>query len=63
MTVARVATPREYVGLAADDMPTTDPDDGLAVPAGSRFIEVDTGLVYVFDGVETWGQLIYPTSL
>ncbi len=62
MTVLRIATPRGYVGVAADTPPTTDPDDGQAVPAGSTFFERDTGLQFIYDG-SAWGQIIFPTTL
>lgn len=45
----------KYVGVAADTKPTT------GVPAGSTFIERDTGKTFIFDGT-AWGQIIYPTT-
>lgn len=56
MTVTRIATPHAYVGVAADDKPTS------AVPEGSTFVERDTGLTFIWDGT-AWGQVIYPTAL
>jgi len=56
MTVTRITTPHHYVGVAADEKPTT------GVPPGSRFFERDTGLQYIWDGSE-WGLLIFPTAL
>lgn len=55
MAVTRISTPHHYVGLAGDTKPTAD------VPAGSRFIERDTGLEFIWDGA-AWGQIIYPTA-
>lgn len=57
MAVVRITTPHHYVGVAADAKPAED------VPAGSRFFEIDTGLEYVFDGTDTWGQRVFPTDL
>jgi hypothetical protein len=45
----------QYVGVAADAKPTA------GVPAGSTFIERDTGHTFIYDGT-AWGQLLYPTS-
>ena len=61
MTVKRISTPREYVGLEADDQPTTDPDDSQAVPPGSLFFERDTGKQFMLDGT-TWGQILFPPA-
>jgi hypothetical protein len=47
MTVALVTRVQRFTGLAADTKPTA------GVPAGSTFLEVDTGRTYVFDG-GTW---------
>ncbi len=56
MAVSRISTPHHYVGLAGDAKPT------VGVPPGSRFIERDTGLQFIFDGT-AWGQLVFPTAL
>lgn len=55
MTVTRISTPHEYVGVAADTKPTT------GVPAGSKFYERDTGHVFIWDGT-AWGQIFYPEA-
>lgn len=55
MAVTRISTPHEYVGLAADTKPTS------GVPAGSRFIERDTGHEFIWDGT-AWGQRFYPVA-
>ena len=55
MTVTRIATPHEYVGVSGDSKPTED------VPPGSTFIERDTGHEFIFDGTN-WGQRYYPTA-
>lgn len=55
MTVTRVATPHEYVGVSGDTKPT----DG--VPAGSRFFERDTGFEFIWDGT-AWGQRLFPAA-
>lgn len=55
MTVTRVTAIHHYVGVAGDTKPTT------GVPAGSRFIERDTGHEFIYDG-SAWGQLLYPTT-
>lgn len=47
MAVTRIATPHRYVGLSTDVKPTD-------APAGSRFVERDTGLTYVWD-LTSWG--------
>ncbi|MDF1778744.1 MAG: hypothetical protein P1V13_22200 [Rhizobiaceae bacterium] len=51
----RISTPHAYVGLSSDEKPTS------AVPAGSTFIERDTGHEFIFDG-SAWGQRYYPTA-
>lgn len=55
MAVVRISTPHAYVGLSSDEKPTS------AVPAGSTFIERDTGHEFIFDG-SAWGQRYYPTA-
>jgi hypothetical protein len=55
VTVTRIATPHEYVGVSGDAKPTS------AVPEGSRFIERDTGHEFIWDGT-AWGQILYPTT-
>jgi len=55
MTVTRVATPHEYVGVSGD----TKPSDG--VPAGSRFFERATGFEFIWDGA-AWGQRLFPAA-
>lgn len=56
MTVTRIATPHRYVGVSGDTKPET------GVPAGSTFVERDTGREFVWDGT-AWGELIYPSEL
>lgn len=51
MAVTRIATPNLYVGVAADVKPTTD------VPAGSIFVERDTGKTFIYD-LTAWGEMI-----
>lgn len=44
---------REFFGLSTDDKPT-----GLKIITGSKFTEVDTGDVYMFDEVgKTWAKV------
>lgn len=40
-----------FVGLSGDSKPTT------GVPAGARFLELDTAKVYAYDGVSAWSQI------
>ena len=56
MATVRATSPELYVGLAGDTKPTT------GVPAGSVFIESDTGEKHIFDGQSTWVKRIYPTT-
>lgn len=44
MTVRRLAAIHRYVGLVADNKPTT------GVPSGSTFLVLDEGVEYVYDG-------------
>lgn len=55
MAVTRISTPHAYVGLSSDEKPT----DG--VPAGSTFVERDTGHEFIWDGT-AWGQRFYPAA-
>jgi hypothetical protein len=55
MTVTRINHEHRYVGVSGDTKPTT------AVPAGSTFVERDTGHEFVWDGT-AWGQRFYPTA-
>lgn len=55
MTVERIATPHAYVGVSGDTKPTDD------VPAGSTFVERDTGHEFIWDG-SAWGQRFYPAT-
>lgn len=49
MTVIRVnGSNPELLGLSTDTKPTT------GVSAGSTFLELDSNITYVFDGVATW---------
>ncbi len=50
MTVTLVSQPRRFTGVAADTKPTD-------APAGSHFVERDSGREYVWDGT-AWGQLL-----
>ena len=44
-----IYTIQQYDGLSTDPKPTTN------IPNGSRFLEVDTGKVYMFDQTNlTW---------
>lgn len=43
-----VAAIHNYMGLSTDGKPTA------GVPAGSHFVETDTGATYTFDGTATW---------
>jgi hypothetical protein len=45
----------QYVGTSGDTKPET------GVPAGSTFIESDTGWTFIWDG-SAWGQILYPTT-
>lgn len=49
MTVVRTTTIQNFLGLSSDTKPTAD------VPAGSRFWETDTGLLYRYDG-SAWAE-------
>jgi hypothetical protein len=51
MAVIRVTTLQTFTVLSSDTKPTTD------VPTGSRLIETDTGLEFVYDGT-TWKVLV-----
>lgn len=55
MAITRIATPHAYVGLSSDQKPTT------SVPAGSTFVERDTGHEFIFDGTD-WGRRYYPAA-
>ena len=49
----------ELVGVSGEDKPTT----GLV--SGSRFLEVDTGKTYVFDGISdtaAWNEVVVTTA-
>lgn len=51
-----------YVALAGKST-ETKPTTGIV--SGSRFVEVDTGKQYVFDGISTtpaWTELVFATA-
>jgi len=49
--------PMELFGLSTDTKPT-DRFNGVAIPNGSAFLEMDTGTVYVFDSdSDAWNAL------
>lgn len=45
MTVAKITTLNNYTGVAADTKPTASD-----VVVGSRFVETDTGMSFIYDG-------------
>jgi len=47
MAVQLESTIKRYIGLSSDDKPALD------IPAGSSFMESDTGKIYRFTG-ESW---------
>lgn len=49
MAVSLVTTIRWFLGLSTDDKPTD-------CPPGSRFLEFDTPLWFVFDGTDWQAQ-------
>jgi hypothetical protein len=51
MAVAKIATINNYTGLAADTKPTA-----ADVVNGSRFVETDTGMEFIYDGA-AWQPL------
>ena len=55
MAVTRIWRPHRYVGVSGDTKPLSN------VPAGSTFIERDTGAAFIYDGT-SWGQVFYPAS-
>ncbi len=56
MALKRATNPHLYVGLAGDTKPTA------GVPAGSVFIESDTGEKHIYDGTSIWVKRIYPAT-
>ena len=49
ITKQTIYTLQQYEGLSTDTKPTTN------IPNGSRFLEMDTGKVYMFDQTNlTW---------
>lgn len=56
VSVYNPSNAREYIGLAADAKPTSN-GAVIGPKCGDRFIETDTGKVYVFDGA-AWSAAI-----
>lgn len=60
MAVRLEGSIKRWVGLSTDDKPTLGlQTDGRTVvandmPAGSSFLETDTGLIYRWNGVDAW---------
>src|SRR3990167_4570310 len=49
------AKPRPFAGGDANSAPLAgDMGEGQTLPAGSSFLETDTGLIYRWDGVSEW---------
>ena len=51
------AKPRPFTG-AAENSVLGDMPAGETLPAGSSFLETDTGLIYRWDGVSAWTAVI-----
>ena len=57
MAVKKEATIARFIGLSTDEKPvwdTEDADTRRKLPAGSSFLEKDTGEIWRFDGQDWW---------
>lgn len=48
--------PQKFVGLSTDTKPTLD-TIGNTLRPGASFIELDTKVVFLFDGISAWYQI------
>ena len=53
MAVKLEGSIQRYLGLSTDDKPVGDFANGEIIPAGSSFMETDTGRIYRYNG-EGW---------
>ncbi len=63
MTVYLTGYKREYIGLAADAKPTyVGASTGELIPVGSVFRELDTSVIYIWDGTTWYGTYMVGSS-